>query len=244
MPRGQPEVERSHLYLKNTARMQERELHDARLDYAELFTSSSVAGQLQQRGLRVPASHERFTSEADWKVSVGEHRNRFREFQRLRRPRVLGVLCPERPAFFVDGNVDPSIPALQQLEQDFALEAVLVQLEHGHSFYLDNLASSSLWTRPAWRDLAESPTILIHDLSGARVTKVVATNIHAYSDFYYRDRSGEKRGPEALPHSKLSLLEIGDSTASRTPAEQLAHRLRTMRDFSHSACLKVLRETR
>ena len=90
-----PEVKSAEESLWRMAREQRRGLSNSEVDLVELFHAGAITQCALREGIRVPASHESFTTQSGWTVQEKSHRQRFRKFLRDRRPELVVMNLPK-----------------------------------------------------------------------------------------------------------------------------------------------------
>ncbi|CAE7227097.1 GIP, partial [Symbiodinium sp. CCMP2456] len=220
--------------LEGLARDQARDFSGQTVDYAELFYTSSVIPLARASGLKTPPNHENFSEQAGWSEQKKEHRQRFRKFLRDRAPRLLGVSLRSS-----GGHLSDPTLATDQLRQGMAIEAVKEQLKGRRCFYLEDYVSSRLWDQPAWHDLVSENSVVFRaarDPGG----KAVATNDPALARALFRQDEKDLCFQGVASHfTPLSTVEQGQLSDS----EAKAYQLRAVKNYSRSACVKLLEAT-
>ena len=209
-------------------------------DFAELITSTPALQAAQERGLRVPPPHERFTEEDGWNLFDKEHRRRFREFQARCQPSFLSVGSQEVPS----PSLSQEEMVRAKLEADFLTQAAMNQVESENVFQLRADDESLLWESDKWvQFVAEHPDLRIFWLQegdGRRVK--VATNSSWLGD----ESDGFSVG-QLSPASALDFVYHAHSSAEESlplDTEKAARQLLLRQDFSVKACLNLLKNSR
>ena len=136
------------------------------VDFVELFSPRRVAPHAIKLGLKV--DQQIFDLTAGWDVRRKEHRQKFREFLKKRRPMMMA--SPECKAFsplmFLNQNkMDPAalrrIIQEGQLMWDYTLESIESQLSQEDLFGLEHPGPASSWKLPKTQALLRRPDVAL-----------------------------------------------------------------------------------
>ena len=137
------------------------------MDFVELFSPRRVAPHAIKLGLKV--DQQVFDLTAGWDVRKKEHRQKFREFLKKRRPSMM-MASPECKAFsplmFLNQNkMDPAalgrIIQEGQLMWDYTLESIESQLSQEDLFGLEHPGPASSWKLPKTQALLRRPDVAL-----------------------------------------------------------------------------------
>ena len=138
------------------------------LDFAELFSPPRVTPVASQLGLRTD-HNQIFDLTAGWDVRRKEHRQRFRDFRRKRKPKML-MESPECKAFTPLRHINHSRMDPEEVRRgvvegtlmwDFSLENAEAQMKDHLYFGLEHPERAASWSLPQTQSLLQHPDVAV-----------------------------------------------------------------------------------
>ena len=237
-----PEALQAAQGLEKLSRIQHCQPGSKTLDYAELFSASSALPLIRASGLRIPPDHELFCEAAGWHEDKKEHRQRLRRFLRERNPGLIGISLSD--GLPLQGSerdcVDPSVQAKRLLRRGIALETVREQVASRRAFFLEDNALSETWHDPSWKELLTQPNMVLRTFLSGEDGWTIVTNEPMMG-------AALTELPEEALNSRVFVTNFiplrPEERGKLSSSEGRAYHLRSTRNYSRSACLKLLGAT-